>query len=76
MRALFPNKHNILRSGGTGNVVFPNPMENVIMIPQSATTEIQDKKFVFVAQPDNTLKNTEIQVFSLNDGKYFYVTDA
>ena len=74
MRALFPNKHNILRSGGTGNVVFPNPMENVIMIPQSATTEIQDKKFVFVAQPDNTLKNTEIQVFSLNDGKYFYVT--
>ena len=35
MRALFPNKHNILRSGGTGNVVFPNPMENVIMIPQS-----------------------------------------
>ena len=76
MRALFPNKHNILRSGGTGNVVFPNPMENVIMIPQSATTEIQDKKFVFVAQPDNTLKNTEIQVFSLNDGKYFYVTDG
>lgn len=74
MRALFPNKHNILRSGGTGNVVFPNPMENVIMIPQSATTEIQDKKFVFVVQPDNTLKNTEIQVFSLNDGKYFYVT--
>jgi multidrug efflux pump subunit AcrA (membrane-fusion protein) len=46
------------------------------MIPQSATTEIQDKKFVFVAQPDNTLKNTEIQVFSLNDGKYFYVTDG
>ena len=22
------------------------------------------------------LKNTEIQVFSLNDGKYFYVTDG
>ena len=74
MRALFPNAKNILRSGGTGNVVFPNPMENVIMIPQSATTEIQDKKFVFVVQPDNTLKNTEINVFTLNDGKYYYVT--
>ena len=23
MRALFPNKHNVLRSGSTGNVVFP-----------------------------------------------------
>ena len=74
MRALFPNAKNILRSGGTGNVVFPNPMENVIMIPQSATTEIQDKKFVFVVQSDNTLKNTEIKVFTLNDGKYYYVT--
>ena len=60
MRALFPNQRNILRSGGTGNVVFPNPMADVIMIPQSATTEIQDKKFVFVVQADNTLKNTEI----------------
>lgn len=76
MRALFPNKHNILRSGGTGNVVFPNPLHNVIMIPQSATTEIQDKRFVFVLQADNTLKNTEIKVFTLDDGKYFYVTEG
>ena len=76
MRALFPNKHNVLRSGSTGNVVFPNPMTDVIMIPQSATTEIQDKKFVFVLQPDNTLKNTEIKVFKLNDGKYYYVTEG
>mgnify|MGYP000803876577 CR=1 FL=1 len=39
-------------------------------------TEIQDKKFVFVLQPDNTLKNTEIKVFKLNDGKYYYVTEG
>ena len=76
MRALFPNKHNILRSGGTGNVVFPNPLHDVIMIPQSATTEIQDKRFVFVLNADNTLKNTEIKVFTLDDGKYFYVTEG
>ena len=76
MRALFPNKHNILRSGGTGNVVFPNPLHDVIMIPQSATTEIQDKRFVFVLQADNTLKNTEIKVFTLDEGKYFYVTEG
>ena len=76
MRALFPNKHNILRSGGTGNVVFPNPLHDVVMIPQSATTEIQDKRFVFVLQADNTLKNTEIKVFTLDDGKYFYVTEG
>ena len=76
LRALFPNDHNILRSGGTGNVVFPNPLENIIMIPQSATTEIQDKKFVYVLQPDNTIKNTEIKVFPLNDGQYYYVMEG
>ena len=74
MRALFPNEHNILRSNSTGNVIFPNPMQNVIMIPQSATTEIQDKRFVYVVQADNTVKNTEIKTFTLDDGKNFFVT--
>ncbi|EJX03127.1 multidrug resistance protein, AcrA/AcrE family [gut metagenome] len=76
MRALFPNPNNILRSGSTGKVVFHNPLHNIIMIPQSATVEIQDKKFVFVLQADNTLKNTEIKVFTLDDGKYYYVTEG
>ena len=44
------------------------------MIPQSATVEIQDKKFVYVLQPDNTIKNVEIQISSLNDGKSYLVT--
>ena len=74
MRAMFPNKHNVLRSNSTGNVIFPNILTDVILIPQSATTEIQDKKFVFVLQADNTVKNTEIQVYTLNDGQNYYVT--
>ena len=74
MRALFPNTHNVLRSNSTGNVIFPNILTDVILIPQSATTEIQDKKFVYVVQQDNTVKNTEIQVYTLNDGKNYYVT--
>lgn len=76
LRAKFPNSRNILRSGSTGNVVFPNALHNVVMIPQSATVEIQDKKFVFVVNADNTLKNTQVKVFELNDGKYFYVTEG
>ena len=31
-------------------------LEDIILIPQSATQEIQDKKFVYVLQSDNTLK--------------------
>ena len=74
MRAVFPNDKRILRSGGTGNVVFPYTMEGIIMIPQSATVEIQDKKFVYVLQPDNKIKNVEIQISSLDDGQNYLVT--
>ena len=48
MRAVFPNKQLVLRSGGMANVIFPYTMEDIILIPQSATQEIQDKKFVYV----------------------------
>ena len=62
MRAIFPNTKNVLRSGGMANVIFPYALENVILIPQNATVEIQDKKFVYVLQPDSTVKYTEIQI--------------
>ena len=74
MRAIFPNKQNILRSGGMANVVFPYTMSEIILIPQTATQEIQNKKFVYVLQPDSTLKHTEIQISNLNDGKNYIVT--
>lgn len=74
MRAIFPNKQNILRSGGMANVVFPYTMSDIILIPQTATQEIQDKKFVYVLQSDNTIKHTEVQISNLNDGKHYIVT--
>lgn len=74
LRALFPNPDRMLRSGGTANVVFPNHLEGVFIVPQAATTEIQDKKFVFVVQSDNTVKSTEIQVSNVSDGKNYIVT--
>ena len=76
MRAIFPNKEHMLRSGGTANVLIPYNMENVISIPQSATVEIQDKKFVYVLQPDNTVKYTEIGIFNLDNGKEYLVTSG
>lgn len=76
MRAIFSNEGNVLRSGGTGNIIFPYTMNDIITIPQSATVEIQDKKFVFVLQSDNTVKNTEIKVSNLDDGKNYLVTNG
>ncbi len=76
MRAVFPNKDNILRSGGSANVVFPYTMEGVLLVPQSATVDIQDKKFVYVLQPDSTVKYTEIKISDLNDGSNYIVLDG
>lgn len=76
MRAIFSNKEHILRSGGTANILIPYHLENVISIPQSATVEIQDKKFVYTLQPDNTLKYTEINIFNLDNGKDYLVTSG
>ena len=73
MRAVFSNEKNILRSGGMANVIFPYTMENIILIPQSATVEIQDKKFVYILQPDSTLNYTEVQISPLNDGQNYIV---
>ncbi len=73
LRALFPNPNKVLRRGSTVNVVFPNDLENIILVPQSAAFEVQDKHFVYVLQPDNTVKTTEITVHPVTDGKNFVV---
>ena len=63
MRAIFSNEGNVLRSGGTGNIIFPYTMNDIITI-------------VFVLQSDNTVKNTEIKVSNLDDGKNYLVTNG
>lgn len=74
MRATFDNPQKILRSGGSGSVVFPIHMDNAILVPQKATYEIQDKHFVYLVGKDNKVKNTEITVLPQNDGTNFVVT--
>ena len=44
--------------------------------PAIGNREIQDKKFVYVLQPDNTLKYTEIGIFNLDNGKEYLVTSG
>lgn len=76
LRALFPNPKKVLRRGSTVNVVFPNDLDNIILVPQSATFEVQDKRFVYVLQSDNTVKTTEIICHPVADGKNFVVLEG
>lgn len=61
-RARFPNTGNILKNGETGKVLMNIPVKNALIIPQKATYEIQDKKYVFVVDNNNVAKSKEITV--------------
>lgn len=62
LRATFPNSDNVLRSGNTGTIKMEERQQGVLTVPQIATTELQDKIFVFKLTPDNKVKRQAIQV--------------
>jgi membrane fusion protein (multidrug efflux system) len=47
-RAKFFNTDHLLRNGETGTVRMNIPVRNAMIIPQQATYEVQDQKYVFV----------------------------
>jgi membrane fusion protein (multidrug efflux system) len=61
-RAVFTNPKGILRHGETGNILMPTPLINALLIPQKATFEILDKRYVFVVDKDNTIQTREITI--------------
>ncbi len=61
-RATFPNPERLLRHGETGTVLLPSHLKNALFIPQSATFDILDKKFVFVVDKDGTVNTRQITV--------------
>jgi len=61
-RATFPNPRGILRHGETGNILMPVALKNAVIIPQKATFEILDRKYVFVIDESNTVQSRQITV--------------
>jgi membrane fusion protein, multidrug efflux system len=61
-RATFPNPDKLLRHGETGNIVVTIPLRNSIIIPQKATFEVLDQKYVYVVDKNNVLKTRRIYV--------------
>lgn len=76
VRAAFDNPAGMLRSGSTGSVVIPYTESNAIIIPQKATFEIQDKKYVYLVNDSNKTISTPIEVFDINDGQEYIVTNG
>lgn len=61
-RATFPNPDKLLRHGETGNIRMVVPFKNALIIPQKATFEILEKKYVYVVDKNNVVHSREITV--------------
>lgn len=72
LRATFPNRGRLLRDGGSGRVIIPTKMKNSIVIPQSATYELQEKIFVYKVI-DGKAVSAGITVLPQNNGVEYIV---
>ena len=66
-RADFPNPDGLLRHGQTGTILMHRTLKNAVVIPQRATFELLDKRYVWVADKDNVVHRREIGVQNETD---------
>ena len=72
IKALFPNPDRELLSGTIGNVILQGLNTDAILIPMTATVELQDKIIVYRLK-NGKAEAAYLTVDRLNDGKHFVV---
>ena len=75
LRADFPNGGGILREGGSAAVIIPTVKHDCIVVPQTATFELQDRVFAYKVV-DGKATSVQIQVFHLNNGAEYVVEEG
>jgi membrane fusion protein, multidrug efflux system len=76
LRASFPNPTGLIRNGGSATLLIPRKYTSVLIIPQSATTELQDKRFAYTVDSSNKVKSVQISTTASSDGLFFIVTEG
>ncbi|MGI4885127.1 MAG: efflux RND transporter periplasmic adaptor subunit [Janthinobacterium lividum] len=72
-RASFSNPQGLLRNGSSGTIRSPRTVKDALLVPQSATYELQGKQFLYTVGPGNKVHNTQITVQPTPDGQFFVV---
>lgn len=70
LRATFPNVGGTLRSGNTGKIRLGIQHNDAILVPQSATVEMQDKIFVFTLNKANKVNKMPITIIGKSGTDY------
>jgi membrane fusion protein (multidrug efflux system) len=74
VRAGFVNPKGLLHTGSSATVRIPKILKDVLVIPQNVTYELQDKRFVYVIDAQNKIKNVAITVLDQTAGQFYIVT--
>jgi membrane fusion protein (multidrug efflux system) len=75
-KATFPNPDGHLFSGIQGTVVLPLDEKDVMIIPQISVVRLQDKRLVYVVQPDSTVTAKTITIEDTGNGQDVIVTSG
>lgn len=75
VRAAFPNPKGLLLSGASAHILIREERKGVLLIPQAATYEIQDKVFVYRVK-DSKAVSQEIKVSPAGDGRSYIVENG
>ncbi|MBM3423178.1 MAG: efflux RND transporter periplasmic adaptor subunit [Chlorobi bacterium] len=70
LRAVFPNENGLLRTGNTGRIRLESRFEGVLLVPQAATMEMQDKVFVFRLDKKGLVRRTAFTVSGKSGDSY------
>src|ERR1700743_1119915 len=70
IRASFPNAQGLLRSGNTGKVKLSLVHKDALVIPESATVDMQDKVFVFAVGDSDKVKKQAITIVGKSGDNY------
>lgn len=73
-RVRFPNPDNLIKHGASGKIEMMSTLENVYLIPQKSTFEIQDFTYVYVVDKDNNVKVRSFKPIQRFD--IYYISDG
>jgi membrane fusion protein (multidrug efflux system) len=75
-KAQFVNPTGLIHSGASAIVRIPRTIDTALLIPQTATYELQDKRFVYLLIDSNRVISSAVISTPTNDGKFLVVTDG
>ena len=76
VRAIFDNPDDLLRTGNSATLKLPRTVKDALLIPQSATYELQGGVYTYIVDDESKAKAIKINVTPSTSGQAYIVTDG